>query len=111
MDRRLSTNRCPEVAGQCIYPMIYPTEIVRYAEIACYFMTPDAHANQLIFKEFSGGMYRPETSLYVLHLKREKRSKSLIFMAYWGCRPAFPPRFTPQDAWAAVRQHATAADL
>jgi len=31
-----------------------------------------------------------ETSLYVLHLKREMRSKSLIFMAYWGCRPAFP---------------------
>src|SRR6218665_3574400 len=50
-------------------------------------------------------------SFDVLHLKREMRSKSLIFMAYRGCRPAFPPRFTPQDAWAAGRRHATATAL
>jgi len=32
----------PKSWGQCIYPTIYPTGIVRYAEIACYLMTTDA---------------------------------------------------------------------
>jgi hypothetical protein len=48
------------------------------------------HANQLIFKGFSGGMCRPETSLYVLHLKREMRSKLLILMDLHTATPSGP---------------------
>ena len=38
----INSGAAPKSRGQCIYPTIYPTGIVRYAEIAGCLMTPDA---------------------------------------------------------------------